>query len=1653
VTSRRAQKSSAGGKAEAAGGNYETLVAAWYCTRLLLGRSAHPLFDLPASARFTKLACQTDEPIDDLNCDTTEQGRVFVQAKRGVSLSNAANSPLGKAINQFVRQKKAWADATAASPMARALDRNRDRLVLATRSGSSRKIVEILPRLLRGLRDRGDAQLLADVQTSQEEQEVASRIEAQIRRSWSATYGCDATSADIGSLLRLVWVHPLDAEEGGRDRSGALDLMRAAVLADPLQADLAFSELIKLCARLRAERSATDVSTLQMTLARVGVKLVALPDYRSDIEALRNWTNVQLQKASRFTRLLEAVPYSVIEREVWPIFRDGALAESFLAVGDPGAGKSGLIYRLAAHLRDVGCDVVFIPVELLNVTRLSDLQGELRICRPLGEVLQNWPGDAKAVLIVDALDAARKFETQTVLRESIDQVLRLAGARWNVVASVRKYDLREGTEWRRLFEGNPLSNVFVDHEFPFVRHVWVGRLSEEEIGQSTVFSPDLNRLFLQANPKLKLLLRNIFNLHLLAELIAHGVVEADLISIRTQSELLDTYWRHRVRRDDGDHDARELALTAVTQEMIARKSLRVFRADIRDRVEAAALIDLERNDILRAEDDVRGANEDIMHFSHNVLFDYAVARLLFRRGKDPTRLTELLRADRALALMVGPSLTMALHDAWGADSTRAAFWDLALAIAREDGLPQAAYLAAPMVAAESAATLGDLGPLLSGLRQSDTPRGAAERIVQHLIGALLVRHKGGVSFVGPSAGPWMELAEALSALETDAAMFAIKPLVALGTEAPEKLTLEQASPAGIAARRLLEYGLSRQPRASHLVIAAIIAVAKTIGTDRETSSRVLRRLIEPSHLADFGYEELRWLASNIRTLAKHDLRLVVDIYQAAYGYEDSQHDAKTSIGNSGILPLTSNRRQDYQSAWYQLEQAAIPLLQESSVDGTRAIARAILGYVQRERRSYTEGTPIPEPFALGERTAQYLADDSHIWYRGGFREPKDGPALLAKWDAFLSDLASDPNATVQLQSILRTLADEAGLAVFWGAILVLGRQHPSEFAAVVAPLAAASPVLAGDDTRYQAGQFITAAYPFLNAQERRSIETAILSIARERTREALASCVPVSLVVTTPMGELLTALRSRPKPPVNSPPYLITSESRPFDTDAYLRELGVETAEPANSKLRDAMRPVEALPQAVQGPEITREIAETRLGPIDHLLVELKQTPKESVDSKLHEHATGALADAASRTALAPQEVIRDPGVRRRLMAALVFAANSENPHFDPQVEQKFHDDLAWGGPAARTSAARGLICLVRTDVVQDVDAMAIIHGLASDPVCHVRLQIIENLHVLHKLDPDWMWGEYERVVQGEPTRGVVEAALLSAARIAFLDVPRFVALAKSVLMRYAGEAGAGIDSCRTTASSLIADIYVSTDNAKARDFVLEQIQNFPANMGLLKLWISRFSNLLLVGSTTDPTDRDNITRGKALGLYRAALDAGHAEADRIARAHDIRKFATWPKAQQDALREMFDVMDTVAMRLFFAAGADNEEIKHSVTDVRVRLYADIKPLLEKLSDVIVVHVAHYLLQTLESFVAIDPSGVFALIARSVRASEKGGYTLESMGADLVVRIVERYLAEHREVFADHARLNDLMDCLDAFVRAGWPAAQALTFRLREIWR
>jgi hypothetical protein len=554
-------------------------------------------------------------------------------------------------------------------------------------------------------------------------------------------------------------------------------------LEDATQAGSAVSELFKLAARLRAERSGTDRPSLLGLLARAGIRLTALPDFRGDVTALRKWTTARLEPAPKFTRLLADDPQLTIERAAWPSFRDAANAQPLLLVGEPGAGKSGLMYRLAAAAIAAKQDVVFLPVDLLNCDTFSGLQAELGVHHDLTEVLANWPGSKSGLLVLDALDAARKPETQRLLREVVGGILRMAGSRWNIVASVRKYDLRQGTEWSMMFRGSPPIPAHADGEFSQVRHVSLGRLTDSEVSQIAGSLPALEELYKHASQKLRDLLQNIFNLHLLAELLRAGVAGSDLSAITTQTELLDRYWRYRVRRDDGKHDAREVTLTAVANEMINAQVLRVLRADVRPKVDVDALVDLERHGILRAEDQGGKPNEDVLLFNHHILFDYAVARLVFWSGREANRLVALLRARRELALMLSPSLTLALADAWNSGQDRKPFWDLAFALAQETGLPGVAQLAAPMVAVEQTKEIGDLTPIFTALYGPDPRKSTAETIAQNMIGGLFVRMRAGVPIVGSGADPWMMFAERLAAVGSDRLMLAVRALIATAVEA------------------------------------------------------------------------------------------------------------------------------------------------------------------------------------------------------------------------------------------------------------------------------------------------------------------------------------------------------------------------------------------------------------------------------------------------------------------------------------------------------------------------------------------------------------------------------------------------------------------------------------------------------------------------------------------------------------------------------------------------------------------------------------------------------------------------------------------------------------------------------------------------------
>lgn len=105
-----------------------------------------------------------------------------------------------------------------------------------------------------------------------------------------------------------------------------------------------------------------------------------------------------------------------------------------------------------------------------------------------------------------------------------------------------------------------------------------------------------------------------------------------------------------------------------------------------------------------------------------------------------------------------------------------------------------------------------------------------------------------------------------------------------------------------------------------------------------------------------------------------------------------------------------------------------------------------------------------------------------------------------------------------------------------------------------------------------------------------------------------------------------------------------------------------------------------------------------------------------------------------------------------------------------------------------------------------------------------------------------------------------------------------------------------------------------------------------------------------------------------------------------------------------------------------------------------------------QVSDVGSPQTIYYLIDLLDFLMDADAAAIFDLTARALLgAGKRQGYQFELLGADQVVKMIGRFLADHRGLFDDPTRRQTLVKCLDAFIEAGWPSARRLLYRLPEL--
>ena len=1619
-----------GGNAAASGIAFQASLGAWFATHLLSERQLNS--DL-AGGSVLSLRFETESPVDDILVRTST-GWIFVQAKSTVSLSTAANGHLARVTSQFVKQWLTCSLGNGDREWNRPLNRQKDRLLLALGPSAPNTVSVDLAQGLSAIQASGSAPL------SKARADAVNVFRKCVREAWKSIAGEAASDEVIRSILNLVTILRFDF--AGADRWTPEEMLKH-VLVSPDHAGAVFSVIGQQCQELMAARTGCDMSVLQGALIAKGIALAAAPSFQSDIRRLRKYSEmVQKELSEHESTEIDGKDFGV-ERACTDVVVDGALRDSLLLVGEPGAGKSGVINASADRLKQEGLDVVQLAVDRLPVNSIEGLMTAIGLEHPLREILANWPGNRPGFVFIDALDATRGGNNEAVFRALIEDVISIDGRQWHIIASIRTFDLRMGAQLKELFGGAPVSAEFSDRAFPDVKHVHVPSWTPEELADLLQRAPVLSRAIDTGGERLRDLARVPFNTRLICDLINAGLSPGEFSEIESQVQLLSVYWNHRVEKHG---TGAEVCLRTAISIMIEGRVLRAGRLDVA-RENATVLDKLLHENVLHLLD-----QGQFVSFRHHILFDYAASRVYLRVG-DPKQTAETLAQDKGLGLMLASGLSYSLHQLWNEGAkNRINFWAAIVRLCGDRTVDPVARSVAARTAADLPGDRKDAtGFFMELMRQIQSAQIDSKMALAHVVGALVVRLEDKQTV---ALAPWCELADRASESIKDWA-WPIRALLYLIHEHPD--SKKHSGQIGRVARSLLASCLDDPNAPVQMTSAAINFVAVTYASDIEGSRSLLSRLFEPARFKDYGDQDIPRLVDRLKVISEADSDFVVEIYARTFG-DSIQDGTTTPIGASQILSMVSTRRQDYEGSWWQLKRFFPRFLKAHPVHAVRALTRAISGYVRRAHPIGKDGRVWSVSSPRGE---MWLREDrSCIWGWNIDEEHSDSAlGLIREYVKHIE--RADENIA---RKMIHEITGLSELAVFWARTFMAGALRAKEVGDLLWSFATQEPFLESLDTQKDAIDFIAARYPYETRGSREMFERAAMEFKFKQTKQSSERRKEVLITLFSSIGEtnLVTDAVCKLVPNDDGPKDDVRANVRPFRVVAgegshdkwwWLRDKGIDPDDDRVALILSATQVIEKMSVGRDGD--TEKKAEIGIAiTLVTELIETIQANATDLPDAVAQYALGIAAQGAVKLCSGSVKQLQDDKqVVSSLIEVVLRLAKTPGEEWSPEEELDFEVSSAWGSPDAVVEAAQAAMYLCRVDSETVEKLLPTIEVLLVVPNPAARMQIAQGLMAMWNSAQSEMWELAERIVVSESNRGVLRLFankfLGHARRWNPGRVERLVLLLHARPFRREDEATRLVLAELGSLVSLLSNYNGKTHSLQALNSWTADPSTYEPE---LRRAISVTRNALTLKYRKKTLQNEEITQRaqEFVGLVVVTLCNGVEIDTEEGQTH------SGADSVGDARKLYFRLLDEVCSHIYFGSGAfrsnDREEPALSTNESKHEFLRDMMPTLSRIADVGAAPTIHHLIELLEFLLPGNPAEVFDLVARALlRGGRRSQYQFESLGAERFVEIVGICLADHREMFNEDERRQRLVKCLDVFMDVGWPAARRLVYRLPEL--
>lgn len=1304
------------------------------------------------------------------------------------------------------------------------------------------------------------------------------------------------------------------------------------------------------------------------------------------------------------------------------------LEESGLVVGKAGTGKSYMLNILQNHLNEKGIPCIYLAIDEFDNVSDLEFRKELSLDGDEGftdkltkEIKRLRLKDKKLIIIFDSYDSARNEKVKDRFMKIIIRIKKELKDYCNVIVSSRIYDaeispkLQEIFPYKDIGKGKSINKIQC-------RHMIIGELDEKEVIESLSQIGIDATMYEKCTFNFKQLLKVPFNLWLIENTFKNSIDMIELQSINSETELLEMFWDKKL--NGTKKDSLEAILRTITERMVKQKTLTIRKSDFFISNMQSEWNILLSESILKYVD----AFEKKIAFSHNILFDYAVNKVLLTDKID--EFIKFIEEDTSRVIFLRPSLMYFFNSIWYYENSY--FWNIIFEITDSNKIPVISkFLPIHTIIAEIK-DINDLDVLIDKWNYKDSD---AEEIVKRLLQALDI-------FNVLDNKIWIEFIEKIS-LEVKPEFigvlsYNIHKVVDISLARNDNGNLNIC---GEIARKfylwiLYNNNISNDWYREVTSKFLLPTICKTYFTDVSLSKEIIKDIIDNIDADGTNIDFVSSISKFIINIYKNDVGFTKYLFSRVYSQKITSSEA-TNIGSSTVLRFLSNKKQDYEMCKYNFQTEINSLINIDSKNGIKIALRTLNSIIDKNHRLTRQNSIV---ISFNNINITIFEDNSH-WWASNYVDDGIYEYSKAIFD-YLNAIALKDNE-VLLDEFFDIFNYEAKSAYIWGQLFLNASKNIDIFKDRLFDLCVSHEVMNSNDLVYQLGVFIKFLSSEVSREQLIKIEQAINSLGdtgeANNRKKRLISCIDKDLLYLNESIEIINGIEVEAGKDYNTPlvKFTVTEVNENYEEELKRKRISINS----KKEILVILQQLHDLNKKV----LNRRATIAEVNDIYENSVRLYQLMKGiKLESELEKEVWRELSRGMYNSATG--EVKHNLKNNYKIYKEIFVKISNLNV-FD-EKDSGFRGLYQGYNQTPKHLAAELLPVLIAYQ--DDQSIMNAIEILLNHSSVSLRCILIKNLYRIYDHEEIYLWEKLNNIIL-EDNEYIISSAVDCLSNLVNVNNEKVCEILKI---------GCGNNENNTMVIDNSVELILYFHFFINQEWTKEIVNNMIQYMHSYS-WIGPNGILAVIFEWIKYDRLENVNDSTITDIITFINNVVCNLQDEIKTLNEKLVHNSNDKILTEQLKKSYEIFDSILDNIYFKCGAFRDDNNERNKKLEQNYYFIVKPIIKKVvkwiaiekNSLVLAPTIHRVIEMLNYCLEYDVCDIIGFIEAFISYSTKVGYVSDSLATKQMVDIIKKTFADHKLEIQKEDVLKNILSILDCFAEIGNGDAVNFIWRLEEIYR